>query len=315
MIHSVNKETWKVFQEIWPDCPGLGCSARKMDCGAWVIDAGVNAPGGFSAGLRMAELSTAGRAQAKIIQGSVNGIPWPTVHCHSEEPRLACFLSQAANWPIQLTGGFSMGSGPACLLGAADKVPGLDFEDDSDCAVLILEGSFLPGEEDCRSIAAACKINPGKLGIMIAPTASMACVVQIAARSIEIAMHKLHRLEFDLGNVVSGLGCCPVATPGGTDCEALGKTNDAMMFAAQVWLSVNADDSVLESLVNTIPASTSQGYGKPFLETLAAAGGFYGVDPDIFAPAEITLVNLKSGRVFHAGQRDEARLAAALLSK
>lgn len=311
----VNETAWKLFQNVLFACPDLGCSAERMDCGAWLIDAGVDAPGGFDAGLRMAELSTAGMAHPAIIQGSLNDIPWPVVKIYSDHPNLACFQSQAANWPLQLADGFGMGSGPACLKGAADKVPGLDFIDDSDCAVLILEGSVLPNNEDCKSIAAACEIPPGRLGIMAAPTSSIAGVVQIAARSVEIAMHKLHHLGVNLDYIVCGTGACPIAPPGGSDMEALGRTNDAMMFSAQVWLCADSDDSMFENLIDRIPASASPAYGKPFLETLEAAGGFYGVDPNIFAPAEITLFNMKSGRVFHAGQRDETRLSAALWKK
>jgi len=315
MNYKVNEIAWKLFRDIFPVCADMGCTAQKMDCGAWLIDAGVNVLGGFTAGLRMAELSTAGMAQPAVIQGSLSGIPWPVVLIHSDHPNLGCFQSQAANWQVQLAGGFGMGSGPACLKGAVDKVPGWDFIDDSDSAVLILEGSVLTTDEDCKTIADACAVAPGKLGIMAASTSSLAGVVQIAARSIELAMHKLHRLGFNLDYVTGGLGCCPIAPPGGSDMEALGRTNDVMMFTAQVWLSIDIDDSVLQNLIKNIPASASPAYGKPFLETLETAGGFYGVDPDIFAPAEITLVNIKSGRIFHAGQRDDTRLSAALWKK
>ncbi|MBN1538325.1 MAG: methenyltetrahydromethanopterin cyclohydrolase [Anaerolineales bacterium] len=313
MRQSVNQSAWIVFEEIWEESTRLGCLPLQMGCGTRVIDAGIDATSGFAAGLKMAELSMAGLAQVAVIQGAINGIPWPNVQVHSEFPHLACFLCQSASWPIETSRGQIMGSGPACLLGASANLPDFGYKETSNCAVFVLEGSFLPDDEACQAIAAACHVTPERLGIMAAPTGSMTGVVQIAARSVEIAMHKLHRLGFDLTHVSSGLGCCPIAPPGGTDFEALGKTNDAMMFASQIWLSVLVEDQALESLVEKIPASSSKDYGKPFLKVLEAAGGFYGVDPDIFAPAEITIVNQKSGRVYHAGQRDETRLVAALL--
>ena len=62
-------------------------------------------------------------------------------------------------------------------------------------------------------------------------------------------------------------------------------------------------------LVEELPSSRSPAYGKPFLQVLQEAGGFYQVDPGLFAPAEVTLVSLASGASFHAGALDEIRLA------
>jgi methenyltetrahydromethanopterin cyclohydrolase len=83
-----------------------------------------------------------------------------------------------------------------------------------------------------------------------------------------------------------------------------------------VWLSVQGvRDKELESLVQKIPSSTSPSYGEPFLEILTKAGGFYGIDPGLFAPAEITITNLDSGTIFHAGKMDEPRLSNALFGE
>jgi methenyltetrahydromethanopterin cyclohydrolase len=109
------------------------------------------------------------------------------------------------------------------------------------------------------------------------------------------------------------VGCCPIAAPTGDDLTALGRTNDLVMFACQVWLAIKgASDITLADLVMKLPAATSPSYGPPFMEALKKAGGFYELDPGLFAPAEATLVNLDSGSTFHAGAVDSDRLAIIL---
>jgi len=65
-------------------------------------------------------------------------------------------------------------------------------------------------------------------------------------------------------------------------------------------------------VVAHIPSSTSPNYGESFLQTLKNAGGFYNIDPGLFAPAEMTVTNLSTGKVFHSGAVDAARLIKAL---
>ena len=66
--------------------------------------------------------------------------------------------------------------------------------------------------------------------------------MQIAARVVETALHKLHELDFDVRRVVAGFGSCPLPPVAGDDMEAIGRTNDAMLYGGQVHLTVEADD-------------------------------------------------------------------------
>jgi methenyltetrahydromethanopterin cyclohydrolase len=153
-----------------------------------------------------------------------------------------------------------------------------------------------------------------QLRVLVAPTASLAGSIQIAARSIETGLHKLHHLGFDLGKLRIATGLCPIAPPTSSDWQSIGLTNDFMMFGAQVWLAVGeCEDQELADLAQRVPASASEGYGKRFLEILEEKGGFYNVDPGIFAPAEITLANLSNGHCFHGGKREDERLGALLV--
>ena len=311
---SLNERAWRCLEKAIEDQDRLGISVRVMECGSRVVDAGVNAAGGLDAGLVMAEVGMAGLGAAQLELAALNGIYWPWAVVRSDHPLEACFLSQAAHWPVQIDAFRAMGSGPACLLNKAlDPGKNFGFEEKSDCAVLVLETRQLPDDVACRSLAETCGVKPDRLAILVAPTSSLAGSVQIAARSIETGLHKLHTLGFDLRMASGGMGRCPIAAPTGDDFASLGRTNDLVMFACQVWLSVRgASDAVLADMAAKLPASTSLSYGPPFIEALKKAGGFYELDPGLFAPAEATLVNLESGQTYHAGMVDIERLATVL---
>lgn len=311
---SLNEHAWLRLERAIEEQDRLGISVRVLECGTWLVDAGVNAAGGLDAGLAMAEVGMADLGAAQLELAALNGIPWPWALVRSDHPLQACFLSQAAHWPVQVNGFRAMGSGPACLLNKGlDPGKPFGFEEKSDCAVLVLETRQIPDEVVCRSLAETCGVKPKKLALLVAPTSSLAGSVQIAARSVETGLHKLHTLGFDLRMAAGGMGRCPFAAPTGDDFASLGRTNDLVMFACQVWLSVRgASDASLADMAAKLPAATSPSYGPPFIEALKKAGGFYELDPGLFAPAEATLVNLDSGKTFHAGAVDTDRLARVL---
>ena len=94
--------------------------------------------------------------------------------------------------------------------------------------------------------------------------------VQVAARVVETALHKLHELEFDVRRVVSGFGSCPLPPVARKDPEAIGRTNDAVLYGGQVELTVDAPDEELAELVPRLPSSASSDHGEPFGKVLEA---------------------------------------------
>ncbi len=75
----------------------------------------------------------------------------------------------------------------------------------------ILESRKLPPDEVCQELAAACGVEAENLTLLVAPTASMAGTVQVVARSVETALHKLFELGFDLTSRRERLGARAVA--------------------------------------------------------------------------------------------------------
>jgi methenyltetrahydromethanopterin cyclohydrolase len=230
--------------------------------------------------------------------------PWPLLEVVTESPVAACMASQYAGWEVKGEKFFAMGSGP--MRAAAGREPlfeDIGYREKSDVCVGVLESSKLPPDEVCRNIAEKCGIEPSQLTLLVAPTSSQAGTLQVVARSVETAMHKLHELGFDLGRVVKGAGVTPLAPVAGDDLAAIGVTNDAILYGGRVSLEVTGDDASLEAIGPQVPSSASTDYGKPFAEVMAKYNNdFYQIDPLLFSAAQVELVNVETGNRFTFGE-------------
>jgi methenyltetrahydromethanopterin cyclohydrolase len=152
--------------------------------------------------------------------------------------------------------------------------------------------------------------------LLVAPTASLAGGLQIVARSVETALHKLHTLDFDLSRVVSAYGVAPMPPIAKDDLGAIGRTNDAILYGAKVILWVEGDDDSLLEVGPRVPSSASHDHGEPFATIFARYNhDFYAVDPHLFSPAEVVFHNVETGRVHGFGATDEAVLARSFGSE
>jgi methenyltetrahydromethanopterin cyclohydrolase len=119
-----------------------------------------------------------------------------------------------------------------------------------------------------------------------------------------MALHKLHELRFDLTQVVSGIGVAPLPPPAADDLAAIGRTNDAILYAGRATVWVDADDAQIAQIGPKVPSSASPEYGALFGELFAMYKDFYKIDPMLFSPAEITFCNVRSGRTQRFGKID-----------
>lgn len=272
--------------------------------GARVLDCGVKAAGCLQAGLALARICLADLATVSLVPGEVGGVACPLVQVVSDQPVLACMASQYAGWQIQVGKFFAMGSGPMRALHAKEElfkqIPG---REKAPVAVGVLETRKLPPEEVVTHLCQQLGLDPAFLVLVCAPAASMAGTLQVVARSVETALHKLHELHFDLVQVVSAQGWAPLPPVAADEIGAIGRTNDAILYGGRVVLWVYAEDHVLELIGPQVPSCSSPDYGAPFAEIFERAGrDFYKIDKSLFSPAELVLYNLKSGRSHHFGK-------------
>lgn len=238
----------------------------------------------------------------------------PAVAVIVSQPPIACMASQYAGWAVKLERYFAIGSGPARALFAADEIfRKIDYRDQSETAVMMLEGRNVPGIEVASYVAEQCGVRTEQLILLIAPTASLVGSVQIAARSAETGLHKLAELGFDVRCVSAAFGICPLAPVAADDLRAIGRTNDAILYGSQVFYSVLAEDDELAALVEKIPSASSSDYGTPFYELfMRYKGDFYQIDRLLFSPAQVEINNLNSGSVFRAGHLNSALIKKSL---
>jgi methenyltetrahydromethanopterin cyclohydrolase len=219
--------------------------------------------------------------------------------------------SQYAGWQITGEKFFAMGSGPMRALARRERLfETLGVVDRDDFAIGVLEASKPPPDDVCRDIAAKCNVVPSKLTLCIAPTASLAGTIQVVARSVETALHKLHEIGFPLEFVRSGFGVAPLPPVAKHDLAAIGRTNDAILYGGEAVLWVDCDDEQLSTLGPRVPSSASADHGRPFAEIFSRCGGdFYKIDPLLFSPAVVVFHNLASGRSFRYGRFEPDVLA------
>jgi methenyltetrahydromethanopterin cyclohydrolase len=310
MTLSLNDRAHELADRLAADADALRVAVRTLPGGTRVIDCGSAIPGGLEAGRRFAEITMGGLGSVTFAPLGLAGRWFPGLTVVTDHPALACLAAQYAGWQIKREDYFAMASGPGrALIRAEDLFDDLDVDERASTAVLCLETRDEPPPELAADVAERAGLAPGDLTLLFAPTASLAGGVQVAARIVETALHKLHEIDFDVRRVVSGFGTCPLPPVAGKDPEAIGRTNDAVLYGGQVELTVDAPDDELEAIIDRVPSSASKDHGEPFGTVLEAADwDFYKIDPLLFSPAEVRLVSVGSGRSFHAGGVEPAVL-------
>jgi methenyltetrahydromethanopterin cyclohydrolase len=306
MTLSLNDRALELADRLAGDAEALGVAVTRLSNGTRLIDCGAQAAGGFDAGRRFAEICMGGLGTVAYAPLVLDGRWLPGLTVTTDRPAVACLASQYAGWRLDRDGYFAMGSGPGrALIRAEDLYDDLDWDEQAGGAVLCLETREPPPAEVADFVAQRAGVAASALTLVMAPTASVVGGVQIAARVVETALHKLHELDFDVRRVLAGFGSCPLPPVADDDMAAIGRTNDAVLYGGQVHLTVAADeddDDALRDLVQRLPASASSDYGEPFGSVLKAADfDFYAIDPLLFSPAQIRLTSVASGRSFEAG--------------
>jgi methenyltetrahydromethanopterin cyclohydrolase len=314
---SVNQMAWKIAQKFIDNPEFYGVIVSKSAAGATIVDAGVNASGGFQAGKRLTELCMGGAGKAQMGFKTYGDLTLPSITVTSDHPAIAMLGSQFAGWRIkEPDGSIAIGSGPARALALKPKdvFEEIGYKDSSDKAVLTLESNVLPSDALIEKVTTATGVLAPNLIAVVAPTASITGLTQVAGRVVEVGIHKLRTLGLSPKVIRYATGFAPIP-PLGKDFEvAMARTNDAILYGGTVYCTVEYDDeAALQKIVDQAPSSVSKDYGKPFLQIFREADkDFYKIDHGLFAPAALMLNNAKTGRTFKAGKINPKVLAESL---
>jgi methenyltetrahydromethanopterin cyclohydrolase len=304
---SVNTRAAALIETLKAAATELKIAVGRGECGETVVDAGSHAPGSIAAGLALAEICMGGLGRLQLT-ASASTPRWPwTLLVHSANPVIACLASQYAGWRLSHGEGknafFALGSGPARALARVEPLfKTLGYCDAASSAALVMESARPPPAVVVDKVAEACGLAPDRLTFLYAPTQSLAGATQIVARVLEVALHKAHELKFPLDRIVEGMAAAPLAPPHPDLITAMGRTNDAIIYAGRVQLMVTGPAAEARALAEKLPSEASRDYGQPFAEIFKRfKGDFYAIDPMLFSPAQVTVTALESGESFHAG--------------
>jgi methenyltetrahydromethanopterin cyclohydrolase len=242
--------------------------------------------------------------------------PW-TLVTRSANPVIACLASQYAGWRLAHGEGkdafFALGSGPARALARREPLfEKLGYADKANCATLVLESARAPPPPIVDKVANDCGVDRKQLTIIFAPTQSLAGGTQVVARVLEVALHKAFELGFPLDRIVDGMGAAPLSPPHPDFVTAMGRTNDAIIYAGSVHLFVTGPADDARSLADRLPSKGSRDYGRPFADIFKRVKGeFYAIDPMLFSPAKVIVTALESGESFQRGEVNSDMLDAS----
>ena len=320
---SVNRLVAPRVADLLQRAASLGLRVERLDDGVTLVDAGIDAAGSVEAGLAIGEICMGGLGTVRLSTRVADG--WPGwLEVASAQPVLACLASQYAGWSLAASkeeaGGrkfFSLGSGPArALAGREDLFGELGYRDRAQAGVLVLEVDRQPPRVVIDKVLRDCGLAPEGLVLVLTPTTSLAGTTQVVARVLEVALHKAHELGFELAHIVDGSASAPLPAPSPDGGIAMGRTNDAILYGGRVHLSVRGSDEAAHDLALRLPSLNSRDYGRSFSDIFRDYEyDFYKIDPALFAPAEVWVSNLDSGRTWNAGSLNMALLRSLWLEE
>jgi len=314
---SLNKSALNLVNKLCDESDKYLVNVEKSDSGATLIDAGIEAEGGFLAGEMVTEICLAGYGTANVIPIQYGNVILPSALIKTDYPALATLASQFAGWQVKGDGFSAIASGPARALALKPKdlYEKLQFKEESDSAVLVLETQKKPSEAIIQMVADKCRVSTKSLYLVMFSTTSLAGAIQVSGRIVETGLHKLERLGLDPLVVKHAWGYAPIVPIHPDSGEAMGRTNDAILYGGVTSYTVSyEDEEKLQSIVKQAPSSASAmlqearrlaNKNPRFLDIFKEAGfDFYKIDTNIFAPAIVSINNTKTGKTFTAGNID-----------
>jgi methenyltetrahydromethanopterin cyclohydrolase len=304
---SLNAASARLAEHMVREQAPLRVGVSRGGQGETLIDCGAGVVGGIEAGLRMARICMGGLGDVSLLPSpALPHWPWQ-VAVRSSQPVTACLASQYAGWALKQEdedGKFlALGSGPARALAGKEAIfSEIAHRETSDRAVLVLESFVAPPAAVVAKVASDCGVAAERLTVLFAPVQSLAGVVQVVARVVEVALHKAHTLKFPLERIIDAAGSAPLSPPHPDLAVTMGRTNDAIIFGGLVQLYVTGPSAEANELAEALPSARSRDYGAPFAEVFKRFGGdFYAIDPMLFSPAAVAVTALESGETFRAG--------------
>ena len=245
---TLNDRADRVANELERNADTLRVAVSRVG-GARVIDCGGAVTGSLAAGLLMARACLADLADV-ALRAVRRSRSCPARRCRCG-PTTRCGRAWRRSTPAgRCRSGkfFAMGSGPMRAAYAKEElfqhIPG---KEEPPCRRRRARDPQAPDRGGGR-VTSSAELPPSveQLTLLVAPASSLAGNVQVVARSVETALHKLHELKFDVTQVRQRLRRRPAAAGRRDELAAIGRTNDAILYGGRVTLWVRADDELID---------------------------------------------------------------------
>jgi methenyltetrahydromethanopterin cyclohydrolase len=322
---SLNLSALALLKKLCDEADKYNVIVEESNSGATLVDAGIKAEGGFLAGEMVTEICLGGYGTAKLLPIQYGDAVLPSIFVQTDHPTVSTLASQFAGWQIKVEEFSAIASGPARALALKPKdlFEKIMYKEESDIAVLVLETEKPPLEAVIQQIALKCRVSPKNLYLVLFSTTSLTGATQVSGRIVETGLFKLMKLGLNPLSAKHAWGYAPIVPLHPKSDEAMGRTNDAVLYGGTAnYIVTDEDDTKLESLVKLAPSSASKMLSEArklaeknprFLDLFKEAGfDFYKIDPDIFAPAVVVVNNLVTGKTFRAGTLDIDVLKSSL---
>jgi methenyltetrahydromethanopterin cyclohydrolase len=301
----LNQAAYSLIRSMRDNAASLGVCAHEIN-GALTLDAGIDVTGSLRAGIDVTRVCMGDAADVSLVVEDHDRMASDTgVLVRTDAPLLACLGGQYAGWPVSVGKRFAMGSGPMRMVrGREPMLEELALRESSPQVAGVLEATELPTSEMIDLISSETSTSKKDIALVVAPSGSLVGSLQVVARSIETAMHKLHALQFDVRTIYSAMGVAPLPPPAKPSdvIGGIGRTNDAMLYGGRVTLWVDCDQAQVDAVVDSVPSNASNDYGRPFATIFEEYEyDFYKVDPLLFSPAVVTIINRRSGKSRRCG--------------
>ena len=199
---SINEKANKLVKFLVQEKERLGIEVFKGPLDCKIIDAGVNTKGSVEAGLIISEICLGGLGKTSLLPYSNIQISAYAINVFAAEPVLSCLGSQYAGWSLSSGDFFSLGSGPVRSIAQKEQIfKELNYKDNPQNTVVVLEVDKFPPEEIVTKIATDCSLEPEKISFILTPTISLSGNIQVVSRVLEVAIHKIHELKFPLESI------------------------------------------------------------------------------------------------------------------
>ena len=304
---SVNENVTKYVDKLLDHEEELSIKSYYLENKATVIDCGVNAMGSIGAGILFADISMAGLAEVSVVPGIIDNYYVNFAQACIDRPAVACLGSQKPGWKLKADGFAGIGYGPARAISQKPKniYSAINYTDDAETAVINIETQVMPTAKELEYIAKQCSTDPECVVALIARPNSIAGSVVNGTRVVEWALNRLFQMDYDVKDIVSASGACPIAPLKKEEPEFVGASFDSIAYYGMAYLYTKARDDVFKEAT----ALSSKSYGKSFKALLKESqGDFSKVDPTMYAPARIMVNGIQDGSFETYGKLDLAML-------